>query len=107
MKRLLPILVFVAVLTACQKEYEKTITESMSEQCEYYNKISISEPAQDCIDSTMWMPLHKIALGKSDYYGPVQVVEHTYTKDAIRKDTVRELWVFDENLERVIFISEK
>ena len=99
-------MLLTVTLSACQKPHEKLIIESMSEN-PHYNLISISDPTPDCIDSTLWMPEHKISIGETDYYGPVQVVEHIYTKDIAHKDTISELWIFDESFKRPIFISQR
>ncbi|ROT08834.1 hypothetical protein EEL33_04190 [Muribaculaceae bacterium Isolate-037 (Harlan)] len=97
----------MVVISACQKPYEKTITQNVDNLWECYNQISISEPVPDLIDSTMWMPKHQIATYEPNYRGPVKVVEHIFTTNAERTDTVKELWVFDDDMERVIFISQE
>lgn len=96
----------ITFLSACQKPYEKMIEDSTEKANPNYKCVSIGNPIDDEIDNTLWMPIHHIALGETDYYGPVKVVEHKFLLGE-STDTITELWIFDKELKHPIFVSQR
>lgn len=107
MKKLILGLLASACLCACQKPYEQTIKDStkQSNPTLEYRCINISEPIEDEIDSTGWMPKTKVAFGGTKYIGKVNVVTHKYFLGE-NKDTITERWIFDGELNRVVTIMQ-